>query len=390
MRRQAAVRKALVVAVGAVMLLLWLDLPRAEAVRIGDIARLKGRRTNKLVGLGLVVGLKGTGDGGQYLPAIRPLASLLKRFNDPVFGLEELKDAKNVAVVHVEATLPENGIREGDRVDVQVSSIGSAKSLLGGRLLLTPLQGPSPQMQEVLALAGGPVVIADTQVPTVGLVRDGATMERSILHTYVVRGEELEQKGPGLVAQGWYVTLVIDDAHASWAMAATIAMGINDKFSQPGVSWPLAVATDPKNVIVRIPEVEMGDVASFLGAVESHELIPEDVMEATEARVRINRKSGTIVITGDVEISPAVITHKGMTIRTVTPAPQATAATPLEDQQDWLEVNPGQRGTARQTQKLTDLVEALNQLKVPIADRIEIIEELAKTGKLHAKLIVEE
>ncbi|MFQ6048822.1 MAG: flagellar basal body P-ring protein FlgI [Phycisphaerae bacterium] len=361
----------------------------AEAVRIGDITRLKGRRQNKLVGLGLVVGLKGSGDGGRYMPAMRPLASLLKRFNDPAFSVAELENAKNVAIVHVEATLPDNGVREGDRVDVQVSSIGAAKSLLGGRLVLTPLQGPSPQAAEVMALASGPVVVPDTRVPTTGLVHQGATMERSVLHSYVVRADELEQPHPPLPADGHYITLVIDDAHASWAMAATIAMSINDRFASPGRSEPLAVAADPKNVIVRVPPEELQDVAGFIGSIESHDLIAEDVMEATEARVKINRTTGTIVITGEVEISPAVITHKGLTIRTVSPPVQPTAMNPMIEQQQWVALNPGRIGTAKQTQKLADLVQALNQLKVPVEDRIAIIEELHKTGKLHAKLIVE-
>jgi len=378
--------------IGSVMLAVVLfAAPMAEAVRIGDIARLKGRRTNKLIGLGLVIGLKGTGDGGDYMPAIRPLATLLKRFNDPIFTLEELKDAKNVAVVHVEASLPDNGVREGDRVDVQVSSIGAAKSLLGGRLLLTPLQGPSPLMQDVLALASGPVVVPDTGVPTVGAVRQGATMERSILHTYVVRGDQLEQRDVRADAGAYYISLVIDDAHAGWwGMAAAIAMGINDKFASVERAEPLAIAVDPKNVIVRVPPTEMADVASFIGSIESHELIPEAVMEATEARVRINRFSGTIVITGEAEISPAVITHKGLTIRTVEPPPVPTPVSPVVSEGQWMALNPAKLGTVRQTQKLADLVEALNRMKVPIEDRIAIIEELHKTGKLHAKLILED
>jgi len=383
-------------AVIAVLLVLMAAVGSAEAIRIGDVSRLKGRRVNKLVGFGLVVGLKGTGDGGKFMPSIRPLASLLKRFNNPVFSLEELEDAKNVAVVLVEATLPEHGVREGDQVDVQLSSFGAAKSLRGGRLLVTPLQGPSPRMQDILALAGGAVVIPDGEVPTVGLVRHGATMERNILHTYVVRGAELVHRHLGLPDDEHYVTLVLDDAHANFAMAANIAMRINEKHGRPGSD--LAIAADPKNVIVRIPRYEMSNVALFVGAVESTDLLHDDVTEATEARVRINRKTGTIVITGDVEVSPAVITHKGMTI-TVTGGQgqgqqgQAQAGLPgeaVQQQHKWVSLNPLDLGTTAQKQMLSDLVQALNQMKVPISDRIAIVEELHKTGKLHARLTVDE
>jgi len=375
-------------AVIAVVFVLIAGVGSAEAIRIGDIARLKGQRVNKLVGFGLVVGLKGTGDGGKFMPSIRPLASLLKRFNNPVFSMEELEDAKNVAVVLVEATLPEHGVREGDQVDVHLSSFGAAKSLRGGRLLVTPLQGPSPRMQDILALAGGAVVIPDTEVPTVGLVRNGATMERNILHTYVVRGAELAHRHPGLAADGHYVTLVLDDAHANFAMAANIAMRINEKHGRPGSD--LAIAVDPKNVIVRIPRYEMSNVASFVGAVESTDLLHDDVTEATEARVRINRKTGTIVITGDVEVSPAVITQRGLTITVTGGQGQAVAPGQAGQQGEWVALNPRDLGSVEQKQMLSDLVQALNQMKVPISDRIAIIEELHKTGKLHGRLTVDE
>ena len=105
-----------------------------RAAKIKDVTHLKGQRTNRLLGIGLVIGLKGTGDGGDFAPAIRPLAAMLSNFGNPIIRIDELDGAKNVAIVSVEAVLPENGIREGDRVDVHVSSIGRAKSLLGGRL----------------------------------------------------------------------------------------------------------------------------------------------------------------------------------------------------------------------------------------------------------------
>src|SRR5881227_2698931 len=111
----------------------------ASAVKIADITRIGGQRTNVLTGLGLVYGLKGTGDGGDFLPAIKPLASMLGKFSDPA-TVQELSKVGNVALVSITATVPSNGVRNGDKLDVYVTSIGSAASLKNGRLFVTPLQ----------------------------------------------------------------------------------------------------------------------------------------------------------------------------------------------------------------------------------------------------------
>src|SRR5438067_3934521 len=105
----------------------------ALAVKIADITRISGQRSNVLTGLGLVYGLKGTGDGGDFLPAIKPLASMLGKFSDPA-TVQELTKVSNVALVSITATVPANGARDGDKLDVYVSSLGSAGSLKGGRL----------------------------------------------------------------------------------------------------------------------------------------------------------------------------------------------------------------------------------------------------------------
>src|SRR5215211_2664884 len=115
----------------------------AQGVKVADITRLSGQRTNVLTGLGLVYGLKGTGDGGDFLPAIKPLASMLGKFADPS-TVQELNKVQNVALVSITATVPQNGVRDGDKIDVYVTSLGAASSLRGGRLFVTPLQGPIP------------------------------------------------------------------------------------------------------------------------------------------------------------------------------------------------------------------------------------------------------
>src|SRR5436190_16941298 len=149
----------------------------ARGVKVADITRLSGQRTNVLTGLGLVYGLKGTGDGGDFLPAIKPLASMLSKFSDPA-TVQELSKVGNVALVSITATIPADGARNGDKIDVFVTSLGSASSLKGGRLFVTPLQGPVPvQGDLVLALAQGPVMLEDPSTPTVAKVGGGAVME---------------------------------------------------------------------------------------------------------------------------------------------------------------------------------------------------------------------
>jgi len=387
----------------------------ASAVKIGDVARFQGEFPNKIMGMGLVVGLPGTGDGGDFMPAMRPLSRLLGRLANPVGIAQELKNAKNVAIVMVEATLPENGVREGDRIDVQISSVGAAKALSQGRLVLTPLLSASllsarPDANwtgpDVLAFAAGPLVVPDPKRPTTAIIRQGATIESSIIHNYVALGRDLEhyrkaRQGGEAVAKGlleWlrpdepYVTLVIQEAHASWALANIMAQMINDDAADPdaqngirpadGMAGNIAMAVDRNNVIVRVPETARRNPAPFLARIETLDLL----MPPSEARVIVNREAGSVIISGDVQISPVVITYKGMTITTTVPEPKPTADNPQVTEKQFAPLDPSRRGGTR----LQDLVDALNSLKLPAADRVHIIEELSRMGKLHAKLIVEE
>ena len=355
--------------------------------KVGDISHLQGTRTNKLMGLGLVVGLPGTGDGGKYAPTMRSLAALHKRFANPILTLDELKNAKNVAIVQVEATLPQDGAREGDRVDVVVTSIGGAKSLKGGRLLITPLVGPNPDdARGPMALATGPLHIESATVPTVGRVSQGATLEQDWIHSYIVLGRDLPppvRDREGIQLDEPYVTLVIDEAHAQWAVAYTIARTLNSE-SEVGdgtVNAQNAIAIDPRTVVVRVPPMDRGNPAAFLYRVEKCQLI----MPLTEARGTIHRASGTIVISGDAEISPAVISQKGLTIMTTVPPIKPTPEAPQAQEQRFVAVDPENKGGA----KLRDLVDALNLLRVPVEDRITIIQKMHENGQLHATLIVE-
>ena len=224
-----------------IIFVLLLCAGSAQAVKIADITRLGGQRTNVLTGLGLVYGLKGTGDGGDFLPAIKPLSSMLGKFSDPA-TVQELSKVGNVALVSITATIPQDGVRNGDKLDVYVTSIGSATSLKNGRLFVTPLQGPVPvQGDLVLALGQGPITLEDPSTPTVGKVPGGAVMEVDLKSDYIDNSGRF--------------TLVIEDPSASWATSSTIAKIINDSEGDSGAS---AVAVDPKNVLGHNPRDRTG------------------------------------------------------------------------------------------------------------------------------------
>jgi flagellar P-ring protein precursor FlgI len=338
----------------------------AWGVQLQDVVRIKGAESSKLVGMGLVVGLNGSGDGGKFAPAMRPLAEVVSKLIDPNVVAAELRDSRNVALVALSAEIPDTGIREGDKIDVHVSSIGPAKSLAGGRLFLIPLTGPMPN-SPVFAFAEGAITIQDSATPTTGVVHRGAQLTRDVTTRY------LDDHGR--------IHLVINNDNASWPVANYIASNVNGIMAPDGPS--IARAVDQKNVLVHMPAYAREDPASFISQILQIYVHPDQV--ASGARVVINEQTGTIVVTGDVEISPVIISHQGLTITTVTPTAEPTLRQPRFEERSFIPVDPNNRGGA----KLADLLEAFNQLKVPSADRIEIIKVIARSGKLHAQLMIE-
>ena len=302
-------RKRIICTLIGLGLLLW-SAPRASAVKIADITRIYGHRTNLMTGLGLVYGLKGTGDGGGFSAAINPLRQMLAKFADPV-DVTDLSNAQNVALVALTATVPANGAREGDHIDVHITSLGAATSLKGGRLFVTPMQGPTAG-GPVLALAEGGVDLEDPSTPTAGIVHaeaGGAVMEENL------PARSIDDDGR--------FTLIIDEPSASWSTASAIAEVINESESSNGEL--LAVAADQKNVIVTIPQNERDRPDAFISRVLR---LPVKLVPS-EARVEINPQTGTIIITGDVEISPVVISHKGLSITDDRAAAGSNARTPV-------------------------------------------------------------
>lgn len=370
-----AARRGARTALPALLALATVSAARAE-VRVQDVAVLKGQRTNRLMGFGLVTGLNGKGDAGEMNTTRRALIALHRRFEQPVLDIEEL-DPKNTALVAVEASIPQFGAREGQTVDVVVSALnGSAKSLKGGQLLLTPLQDATLTIPDILAFAGGRVELTDPDVPTRGIIRGGATIEEDFFYNFIEDG---------------HVTLVLHDSHAGWPMAQLVARAINQELVSPalpadgqtggaqahGAEPDLAVAIGPKNVRVRIPPWELPRPAWFVSQVLQTPLF---VLPYPQARVVINRTRKSVSLTGNVTISPTVLLIPGLGTVTVGGGGGAAA-------------NPGVVGL--DTQKTGDvnfqeLMNTLSRMKLTGDQLIDTIEQLQRTGTLHAQVIYEE
>lgn len=353
---------------------LTLVAPAVSAqVRVQDVAQLKGRRTNKLMGFGLVVGLNGTGDGEKINTTRRALIALHQRFEQPVLDINEI-GAANAALVAVEASIPDYGAREGQAVDVYVSAVNSgAESLKGGRLLMTPLQDATLTLPDILAIAGGRIDLTDEEVPTRGVIRGGATIEEDLFYNFIDEG---------------YITLVISDSHAGWSMAQLMAKAINQELTSPELSMQLsdearqdvepeaAVAIGPKNVRVKIPPWELPKPAWIITQVLETELF---VMPQQEARVFINRLSKQVSFTGNVTISPTVLLIPGLGTVAVGGAGQAGP--------------PGVVGLDTQESggvPFQQLMDTLSKMKLSGEQLIGTIEQLSRTGTLHAQIVYTE
>jgi flagellar P-ring protein FlgI len=328
--------------------------------RIADICRAKGQEEIVLQGQGIVVGLPGTGDG-DLLATRRSLGVLLQKLGNPLGaqGLAELKDYKNVALVVVTATIPSAGARQGDKINCTVSSLGTAKSLKGGVLLPTALTGPgSPAEMPVYAFAQGSLELDGPDLLTTGTIFGGCRMEADFFNPFI--------SSDGLL------TLVLNENHSGFQVAQMIAQRINDFFESEQLDGAsLARAVNQANVVVDIPQQYRKDPVMFVA-----EVLDLDVHEPqTEAQVVINERSGSIVITADVEIGAVVVTHKNFVIEA------GAAETPGQ----FVEIDPGKTQTA----KLESLISALKAVHAPTQDIIDIIKGLAKSKRLHAKLVIE-
>lgn len=355
---------------------------QTPTARVGDITHLQGQGRNTLIGYGLVTGLDKTGDGGGFLPTMKAVAEMMSRFGVTVESLGDVEDAKNAAVVMLEVVIDENGAREGEVVDVAVTAI-AAKSLAGGRLLSTPLVYHDRSVQGLFGFASGAIMV-ESATPTAGRIRDGARIERDVLTNVIATGAEIRSSGfssPWIQDHQTYITLVLDDAHAGWSMAAAVAQAVDKELSIPADVERVALALDSKNILVLLPDHQRSDPAAWIRDVERTPIL----MEAGEARVTINRRAGTIVVTGDTRLSPVVISQAGLTLTVVNPMEGAPVPKPAVEQHEFIALDKEET----RLPNVRDLLEALNRLKVPFKDRVSILEEIHRAGKLHARLMYE-
>ena len=355
---------------------LLLLAPPARAERIKDLASVAGVRDNQLVGYGLVVGLDGTGDQtGQAPFTVQSLKSMLKRFGVTVPDNVN-PQLKNVAAVSLHATLPPFA-KPGQTIDVTASTIGNAKSLRGGTLLMSPLMGADGS---TYAVAQGNLVVGgfgaatedgnkiSVNIPTVGRVPNGASVERPAPTTLGLDG---------------FVWLNLHDG--DFTTAQRMAEAINTT-----LGGGVAVAADSISVRVTAPRDPSQSVA-YVSVLENIELTPADA----PARVIINSRSGTVVIGQHVTVSPAAVAHGNLSV-TITnttdvsqPAPFGRGETTVvPNSQITLAQDAARAFLFRRGVTLEEIVSAINRVGAAPSDLVAILEALKQAGALHAELVV--
>ena len=345
--------------------------------RIKDVATIEGIRDNQLVGYGLVVGLKGTGDSSQTVFPAQTLVSALERMGVtvPQTGSNSASNmqVKNMAAVFLVATLPPFS-RPGYKVDITVSSAGDARSLEGGILLMTPLYGPDGQ---IYAQAQGALVLG-------GYVAAGGGSAKQVNHPTTARipgGALVERAVPFDLKEMRTVSVVLNDAdfHTAERMAAAIDQVLGAE---------RAHAVDSRRVEIAVKPDE--DVAALLDKVEGVE-----VEVFPRARVVVNERTGTVVIGGTVRLQPVSILHGGLSVNVVSRVeasqPNAMAAgTTQVVQQTTVEAQdkPVNRIELKDGATVEDLVEELQRTGAGARDVISILQAMKEAGALEADLEV--
>ena len=375
MRRK---RSKVLLTVSAIALAVLLPVS-AHAARIKDLCEVQGARGNPLKGIGLVVGLAGTGD--KNVDAVQRQLRMLERLDIEVEKLKDLVSA-NTAVVIVDATLPAFA-KEGTRIDVRVSSIGNCQSLEGGTLTETYLYGPGAADGTVYAIAQGPVSVGGFNVESGGGGGGAAVRKNHVTAGRIPMGAYVEREVPSTITDGERITLLLK--RADFATADNIRHVIDDKYGVTSAS-----ALSASTITVRIPELRHTDLISFIAELEEI-----TVQADLPSRVVINGRTGTLVVGGDVMIKPCQVAHGNLTIA-VAQTPEASQPAPFSRTGDTvvtattdLEANeePGALMPVQGT-SAAEIANALNRLKVTPRDMIAIFEALRFAGALDADLEV--
>lgn len=382
-------RSALWVALFIMTLAPW----EASGARIKDIASIKGIRPNQLFGYGLVIGLNGSGDKGGTGFTIQGLVNMLERLGIHVSA----RDVKvsNVAAVMVSATLQPFS-RVGKKIDVTVSSIGDAKSLQGGTLLLTPLRGVDGN---VYALAQGPLAVGGF---TAGGAAGGGVVKNHPTVATISGGGTVEKEIPLPLDEKEEFAMILN--HPDFMTAARMVERINARFDEP-----LAKAVDSGTLKIRVPERFQGRVVTLFAELGRLEVTPD-----TEAKVIVNERTGTVVIGEKVRISTVAVAHGNLSIqiketrevsqippfygpRDVRPSPPvetedgvivapggATVVTPESDVA--IAEEPSRLLLIPEGKTVGDLVRALNAIGILPRDLITVLQAVKAAGALHGDL----
>lgn len=347
-----------------------------QAERIKDLASIAGVRTNQLLGYGLVVGLNGTGDKSSSSPFTeQSLKSMLTQLGIVVPPGTRI-NPKNVAAVTINADLPAFA-KPGQKIDITVSSIGDAKSLRGGTLLMSPLKGADGR---VYAIAQGNLVVGGLSasgadgssitinIPSVGRIPNGATVERTVTSGF---------------NQGTFITLNLHEG--DFTTANRMVDSINQAIG-PGA----ARALDATSIRVNTP-IDPSQRVSFVSLIENLPVKPGEVA----ARVIINSRTGTVVISNQVQVSPAAVSHGSLTVtisennQVSQPEPLSRGVTAVVPQSDVGVTEGGSRMFLfNPGVSLDELVRAVNQVGAAPSDLVAILEALKQAGALKAELVV--
>ena len=349
---------------------LSLGTPISPEVRIKDLADIEGVRSNQLSGVGVVMGLQGTGDKSDM--SIQVLRNLMRRFGVTLSD-KDVK-SKNVAMVAVTAELPPF-VRPGQTVDVTVSTLGDAKSLQGGVLLQTPLKAANGN---VYAAAQGPVLVGGfsagrggssvtKNVVTVGRVNGGAIVERDVSTEF---------------SYGGRLSLLL--RNPDFTTSRRIADAINRKFGS------IASALDAGRVQIQLPGAYMASPSAFIADMESMRVTPD-----MQAKVVVNERTGTVVMGGNVQISSVAVAHGDLTVRidqenqVSQPEPfSGGVTTPYANDTVQAEEKRGSFIKMDATTTVDQLVDAINAVGASPRDVIGILQAIDRAGALHGELDV--
>jgi len=344
----------------------------AEATRIKDIATFKGVRTNQLVGYGLVVGLSGTGDNRGSEFTIQSLVNMLERMGVRVE--ERNLKPRNVAAVIVTSNLPVSS-RPGARLDVTVSSLGDAKSLLGGVLLLTPLRGVDGN---VYALAQGPLTVGgysvggeaasvQSNIATVAIIPQGATVERQVPFEFNDQD-----------------TMTINLNMADFSTTQQVVETINR-----ALGGPYARAADISTIDMAVPERFQGNLVPLMATLENLRVSPD-----SRAKVVVDEKTGTVIVGQGVRLTRVAISHGALQIiisegaSVSQPAPFSQGETVVVPETQIQVREERNRLMLMEGATLQELVDGLNSIGATPRDLVSILRALRSAGALMAELEV--